>query len=253
MKLKNCIFSLVLVVIATLSFDALYAQDSSSTGSGKGVYREAWTLGFKVHTSGIGGEFRREKFNNAFSKSFWNVDISNIKHPKEQKSFTQSQDESNLIYGKLNSFYQIRSGVGKQKVIFEKLEIRGVQISTIYHVGLAAAWLKPVFVEVQIGDINENPRPSSEQYDPYAHPYERIIQREPWSTGVSSSRFVPGATAKFALNFEFSPLDDEIKALEVGAQVDGFTQPIPIMAFNRQYNVFFNVYVSFLFGSKTFL
>ncbi len=241
-----------LCFVAFFNVFPLLAQDSASTGSGRAIYRESWSLGFKVHTSGIGGEFRREKFVTATNKNFWNIDISNIKHPKEEKSFSGGS-ETNLIYGKLNSFYQIRAGVGKQNVIFKKLEIRGVQISSIYHVGLAAAWLKPIYVEVEVGDLNENPTKSSERYNPYAHPYERIVEREPWRTGLGSSTFVPGATAKFALNFEFSPQDDEIKALEIGAQLDGFTKPIPIMAFNTQYNVFLNVYVSFLFGSKTYL
>ena len=51
----------------------------------------------------------------------------------------------------------------------------------------------------------------------------------------------------------FEGPEDEIKALEAGVILDGFIDPIPLMAFNRQYNVFFNVYVSFLFGRKTYL
>ena len=245
------IFSLLLVLVVFAT--SLQGQDSSSTNFGKNIYRKSWSLGFKVHTSGIGGEFRQEKFVTATQKNFWNIDVSNIKHIKEQKSFNQGQEESNIVYGKLNSFYQIRAGVGQQKVQFKKLVIRGVQISSIVNVALTAGWLKPVFVEVQVGDLNENPTPSLEQYDPYAHSYERISARGPWLAGVGSSKLVPGASAKFALNFEFSPEEDEIKALEAGVILDGFIDPIPLMAFNRQYNVFFNVYVSFLFGRKTYL
>ena len=138
------ILLLVLVVFAT----SVQGQDSSSTNFGKNIYRKSWSLGFKVHTSGIGGEFRQEKFVTATQKNFWNIDVSNIKHIKEQKSFNQGQEESNIVYGKLNSFYQIRAGVGQQKVQFKKLVIRGVQISSIVNVALTAGWLKPVFVEV---------------------------------------------------------------------------------------------------------
>ena len=248
-NLNNFCLFLILLVFTT---DGV-SQDSSSTNFGKNIYRKSWTLGFKLHTSGIGGEFRKEKFVTATQKNFWNIDISNIKHIKEQKSLNQGQEESNLVYGKLNSFYQIKAGIGKQKVMFKKLVIRGVQISSIYNISLTAGWLKPVFVEVQVGDLNENPTSSIEKYDPYSHSYERISGKGPWLAGFGSSMLVPGASAKFALNFEFSPEEDEIKALEAGIILDGFIDPIPLMAFNRQYNVFFNVYVSFLFGRKTYL
>lgn len=137
------IFSLLLVLVVFAT--SLQGQDSSSTNFGKNIYRKSWSLGFKVHTSGIGGEFRQEKFVTATQKNFWNIDVSNIKHIKEQKSFNQGQEESNIVYGKLNSFYQIRAGVGQQKVQFKKLVIRGVQISSIVNVALTAGWLKPVF------------------------------------------------------------------------------------------------------------
>lgn len=247
---RNIVCSLLILVVL---FTNGMAQDSSVTSFGKNIYRKSWTLGFKAHTSGIGAEYRQEKFVTATQKNFWNIDISNIKHIKEQKSFNRGQEESNFVYGKLNSFYQIRAGVGKQNVMFKKLIIRGVQISSIYNVALTAGWLKPVFVEVQVGDLNENPTTSIEQYDPYVHPYERISSKGPWLAGVGNSFLVPGASAKFALNFEFSPEDDEIKALEAGVILDGFIDPIPQIAFNRQYNVFFNVYVSFLFGRKSYL
>ena len=252
MSIKNLNIFVVLLISAVFITEGV-CQDSSSTNFGKNIYRKSWNLGFKVHTTGIGGEFRQERFVTATQKNFWNIDISNIKHVKEQKSFNQGQDESNIVYGKLNSFYQIRAGIGQQKVMFKKLVIRGVQISSVYNLALTVGWLKPVFVEVQVGDLNENPTPSTEQYDPYSHSYERISGKGPWRSGLGSSTIVPGASAKFALNFEFSPEEDEIKAIEAGIILDGFIDPIPQMAFNRQYNVFFNVYISFLFGRKTYL
>lgn len=228
----------------------LFGQASSSSTPDKSIYNKSWSLGFRVHTSGIGGEFRKEKFRTATFKNFWNVSLFNIKHPKEQKSIRQGANESSFIYGKMNSFYLLNGGVGAQKIIFEKMVTRGVQISTVYSINLTLGILKPVYLDVFRDDLLTT---SQEAYDPNKHPFEKISSKAPWINGVGESKFVPGAGARFGLNFEFSPEDDQIKALETGIKLNGFLQPIPLMAHNQQNNLFFNLYISFLFGRKSYL
>lgn len=228
-------------------------QDTASASTSKAIYRQAWTGGFIIHTRGIGGHYRYERFRGSRYKQFIGAELYNIKHPKEQKSFNPGGDESNsFIYGKLNHAYVLRGGVGRQKIMFEKLVDRGVQISSVLGVFVDLAIVKPIYLEiVKIQDDIQVV--STERYDPYIHPYGRIVGRGPWLKGFGDAQMIPGLGLKAALNFEFAPEGESIKALEIGANLDGFTQPLPLMAFNTQYNIHLNLYLNFQFGKKSFL
>jgi len=68
--------------------------------------------------------------------------------------------------------------------------------------------------------------------------------------GISEIELVPGIFGKFGLNFEYSPYDNKLKALEVGVAVDLFYKEVPLMysSYNNQYWVTF--YLMFEFGKK---
>ena len=71
--MKTFVNYIVVIALSLIGMvPCVSAQDSSGTEGGRSVYRQSWTMGFKVHTSGIGGEFRREKFVGAKNKNFWN-------------------------------------------------------------------------------------------------------------------------------------------------------------------------------------
>lgn len=228
-------------------------QDTASASTGKNIYRKAWHAGFLISTRGIGGHYRGEVFRGSMQKNFWAIEAYNIKHPKEQKSFNPAGDQSNsFIFGKMNHAYVFRGGVGQQRLMFEKLVLRGVQISTVYGVNLAFALMKPIYVEVYRND-EDGQIPSTERYNPYDHSYNQIIGRGPFLKGFGESKIIPGLGLKAALNFEFAPDDELIKAIEIGMNADGFMDPLPIMAFNTQYNMHLNFYINFQFGKKSYL
>lgn len=245
---------LFLLAIASSSFGQ--STDSTASASGelhKNIYRKSWHLGFLLHTNGIGASFRKETFKNAFVKQFWGIEAYNIKDKKEQKSFGASGDDSkSFVYGKLNHLYVIKGGIGRQKIMFEKNVIRGVQISSILNVNASLGFLKPVYLEV-FKQENDRVVISTERYDPGKHTLGQISGKASWTQGFGEMKIIPGLSAKAALNFEFAPIDDKIKAIETGINVDAFFQNMPIMAKQNDQYVFVNLYLNFQFGRKRYL
>jgi len=249
--MKKIFISFFTVLIVTLSAEASNV-DSTSNEYQKNYYRKSWNLGVLAHTSGLGVNFRKEKFKTALIKNFWTLEGYNIKSPKEQKSYGSSGDNSkSFIYGKMNHLYILKGGVGRQKVMFQKEVIRGVQISTIYNINFALGFLKPVYLEIFTADQTRSI--STERYDPLQHRLGQISGKAGWTQGVGDMLIVPGLSGKFALNFEFAPKDNKIKALETGINIDAFMKPMPIMAFQSDQYVFVNLYLNFQFGRKKYL
>lgn len=237
-----------------MSSVSLMGQENETGEYKKNVYRKSWNIGGLIHTRGFGLNFRNETFKTARIKNFWTIEAYNIKHPKEQKSFGSSGDDSkSFVYGKLNNFYVLKGGVGRQKELFGKEVIRGVQISAIYNINLNLGFLKPVYLEVFKRDEEGRVYTSTERYDPNVHSLNQISGKAPWINGTDKMGFAPGLGAKFALNFEFAPQDEKIKAIEMGVNVDGFFQPVPIMANQNDQYVFVNLYINFQFGRKSYL
>jgi hypothetical protein len=238
--------------VAMLLASALHAQDSASLALDRSVWRTDWALGFMVHTNGIGGYFRGERYKGAFVKEFYNIELHNIKHPKEQKSFNPGGSENgSFIYGKLNSVFVLKGMVGRERSMFDKEVIRGVRISRIFAAGINLGILKPYYVEVYAP--TESQSPIEERYDPHKHAYEDIVDKGAFSRGFAESDLVPGLSLKSALNFEFSPDDAKLKAFEVGFNLDGFMKPVHIMAHNTAVQLYLTAYISFHFGQKTFI
>lgn len=239
-----------LCVLLVLS--AQSQNDSTALALDRSVWRKDWIWGFMAHTNGFGTYFRGERYKGAFVKEFYNIELMNLKHPKEQKSFNPAGSEnSSFIYGKIHSVFVLKGMVGREKTLFDKEVIRGVRISRVIGTGINLAILKPYYVKVL--NNAESQQPIEVPYDPYKYKYEDIMDRGNFTQGFSHASMLPGLTVKAALNFEFSPEDSKIKAFEVGFNLDGFLKPVPIMAHNQATQLYLTAYISFHFGQKIFI
>ena len=231
-----------------------FSQDSTGLAIQRNIYRKSWNLGIMIHTRGVGATFRKEKFKTALKKNFWTLEAYNIKHAKEQKTYGANGDDSkSFVYGKMNHLYVLKGGIGRQKTLFEKEVVRGVQISTIYNIDASLGFLKPVYLEVYQRQADNQVILVTERYDPDKHTLNQIAGKASWAQGLDETRIVPGLSAKFGLNFEFAPKDEKIKAIELGVNVDGFFGNMEIMARQPEQYVFTNLYLNFQFGRKRYL
>ncbi len=218
------------------------------------LYRNEANGGLIINSHGFGINYRRCKHITAARKGVWEFDLVNYRHPKEIKVTNPFYDNAKgYYYGKLNSFFILRSGVGFQNVMYTKPEKNGVEIRYVAFIGASIGLAKPVYLEI----LYDNPVPGTklvvtEKYDPEKHFPDNIYGRAPFVRGLGELGIRPGGYAKVGLNFEYGPLDTEIKSLEVGFITDVYLTPVEIMATERKQMVLLSLYLQFSMGKKWF-
>ena len=209
------------------------------------------TIAFFAHSSGIGAEFRRSFNVTGYKKRFYEFDFLGMKHPKEYKTVNQSFDNAkSYVYGKLNTFSILRLGTGLQRTLYSKAERNGVEIRMIYSGGLSIGILKPVYLDILESLGNNQYDVIVERYDPAIHNQDDIYGRAPFTDGITELKFRPGLYAKLGYCFEYAPIFENMKALEVGLALDAFPKEIPIMAYAKNKQLFFTFYITLMYGRK---
>ncbi len=258
---------ILLIFIAFLLPLFSSAQEPEKTGSSgynpvgqqdvQLLYRNDFTLSGLVQTQGFGFNFRRGKHITGFKRGILEIELANIRHPKEIKSTNPLFDHSKgYFFGKMNTFHIFRPGFGMQHQLFAKQDRRGVEISLITFLGPSLGLAKPVYLQI-LNDIPSTPDDddfiiSTEKYDPLIHTPDRIYGRAPYFKGFGELRVYPGAYAKLGLNFEYGELDDDIKAMELGLTFDIYGRKIPIMANEINNQSFLTIYLQFTWGRRWF-
>jgi hypothetical protein len=117
--------------------------------------------------------------------------------------------------------------------------------------GVSLGFAKPVYLYIL------KPSPQfyeytivEEKYDPNQHYVDNIYGRAPFVKGFDEIGFYPGIHTKIGLDFDYGVYRTKVKSLEVGAIVDIFPRPVPIMAFNDPDYYFLTFYLSFNFGKR---
>ena len=229
------------------------------------VYEDQMTGRFFAHTSGLGAGFSYGKYANPHLIHTFNIELINIKHEKERKRYNDYydsfRDAKGFVYGKLNSFLVVRPTYGRKKIFTDKLRFKGVQLGQNWEFGPSLGFTKPVYLEIASPSVNLiDATISIEKYSPDEHDLSQIYGRASNLRGLNELKFYPGVHFKYGLNVEYANDKNGIKGIEIGAAVDAYLKKIPIMAEdvygiggadNRQ--VFFNLYLSFFFGTKSSL
>jgi len=143
--------SIILVFVSLMGLPVSAQQQKKAPEDVKLYYRSDYSGGFFLHSRGFGGNFRYSQYRTGFVKRIFGVDLLNMTHPKQQKSFNPYFDDARgFFYGKLNSLTLLRLNMGRQKVIFGKEVKQGVQVSYVYQAGLSVGFVKPITWRLQI-------------------------------------------------------------------------------------------------------
>lgn len=217
------------------------------------------------HSAGWGIGYRFGKNRNYFNKKMFEAELVEMKSPKEYKRVNPNFSNSRrYVYGKMNNIYLMRFGYGVQKLLNDKPYWGGLEVRFFYYGGIDVALAKPVYLYIanyyKEGDQTFYSI-STEKYDKDIHyPYRVIVGspprdldiygKAPVFKGMGEIRPYPGFYAKLGFNFEYGTFNQKIRAIEVGATLDAFPKPIPVMAANDPYHFFVNVYISFSFGKR---
>ena len=237
---------LFLIPVALFSQIATSAFDENQNMNV--LYKNEATGSVFIHTRGWGFQYSRLKHVTGKRKRVLEFSLLNMKHPKEYKlKYEGISGNKSFYYGKLNSAYFIRSGVGFQNTLYERSERKSIEIRMTTTFGFNLGIIKPVYLYV----FKENViAPLIERYNPDEHNLSNIAGRAPMLYGLSSLGVRPGGYAKMAFSFEYGEYTNEVKAFETGVIVDGFALPVAIMAKIPKEQFFVTLYLSFVFGKK---
>jgi hypothetical protein len=243
------------IILGLMSFMMLCSVDSFAQKPSKersyAMFRQEAYGGLSFNTNGWGGNFYFSKHKTAMVKRLYTVDFALAKHPKEYKIYNPLDENSkSYVFGKLNSLATLDLGWGAKKIFFEKLRTKGVQVSANWSIGPSLGFVKPIFLEILKFEGGRVVGIAQEKYDPEKHNLNNIYGRAQNSKGLSDLRFALGAFGKFGFNFEFSPLHEGVKALEIGAKVNVYPNRIPIMAEIDNKFLFTELYISVQLGRK---
>lgn len=251
-------------LISSLIFSLLvlssFSQEKKNPEDVKLYYRSTISGGIGLHSHGYTADFRYGKYTSGFSQTIFAAELATMRHPKEYKSFNPYfEDARGYFYGKQHSLAILRTLFMQQRVINGKELKKGVAVSYIYGFGPSFGFLKPVYLEVAYSAVDNQPTPvasssydyiETEVFDPKKHNPDNIFGRASFFQGLDELGMLFGGHAKLALNFEYAPEDNLLRALEVGTNVDLFNRKAPLMGTAENNQLFLTFYVSLRFGTK---
>lgn len=222
------------------------------------IFNKQSVFGLRLNTDGWGLVYEKGFLKNATTANLFAVEFNEKKHPKEKKLNNLLTNNGFLqlgnpfVYGKRNSFYQLKLSYGQQRMLGGKTNKNGVAIHAIYGGGLSAGLERPYYVRVQGTSGSNEPRDIKYSVADSAAFLEpgNIIMGTGLRYGWKEIKFVPGVHAKAALRFDYGRFNETVAAIEVGLNLEAYSRKVEIMLLNPSQQVFFNGYIAILFGKR---
>jgi hypothetical protein len=257
---------------AIVGGSALQAQDTfqpkpvDNNSAPKGlVYNRETAFNLRLHTNGfaLGAEFGRLR--TYYLTRTFHVELGELKHHKENRTNLDRSSSTGRIsraftYGKQNSLFTLRGGIGEKRYFSEKARYKGVAVGIAYKGGPSLGILKPYYLELLSTESNNSPffstvsaKYSEEIHDAFLNPWN-IFGASSWSKGFDEIRVLPGLHGQFSVHFDWGAFDEYLKAIEVGIMADVYFQKVPIMVEvanveNRPF--FLNLFLNLQFGKRS--
>lgn len=251
MKKTTKAFFILFLSVSTLSAFAQFEPEFDTIGDNI-LFRNEMNGAFILHTNGWGLEYRIGKNRSVFNKWMLEFNLLEYKHSKEiKKQNIYYTNTKSYIYGKINAVYMVRAGFGELKQLNRKPQSNGIELRLFYAGGLSVAFTKPVYLDILKWDTSFNRMYKEvEKYNPSEHFPENIYGRASFFRGFDELKPYPGAYAKIALNAEFGTYNQATKVLEVGAAIDLYAKPFPILDSQKSDRLFLTLYISLGIGKR---
>jgi hypothetical protein len=235
------------------------------------AYQKQSAIGFKLINDGYGGFYELGRAQSIKKSLLFQLDISERKHPKEDKQTNYSAPSSPFIYGKINYFYPVKLGVQQQFVFGNKTNRNGVSVTGNFGGGLSLAFLRAN--NLYVNDLKDGNRKliryesnDSTLISGAGQQANYVADSTLFTDGnllsylqVSGSGFgkgwgplkvTPGLYAKAALRFDYGQYNEMVSALEVGVTGEYYSKKIPQLVYTEPKQYFINVYVAIMFGKR---
>ncbi|MFI5187379.1 MAG: hypothetical protein ACHQF0_11675 [Chitinophagales bacterium] len=267
---------IILLTVITIFGLSLFAQDSTKTKKlskqerkeerqqrisamikqdeeGALIYNKQSAFGIQIRTNGYGLLFEKGKTKTRRKTTFYSVELTEIKDPKEEKTPTGFFSFSNpYIFGKINNFYQLKLGYGLQYLFGQKGNKNGIAVTGSYQGGISLGFLRPYYL--QVDDGNGGGREIKYSVEDSAaflgSPPNTIIGSGGLGKGWGEMKFKPGVYAKTALRFDWGHYNELVSGIEIGMSMEVYSQKIPILLFAKERQVFFQGHIALVFGRR---
>lgn len=237
---KIYFFIYFLLILNSISF----SQGEIDTEH-KILFRNEKSYALTVNTNGYGFGYRYGKRINIHKKFLYEGDFNIVKHSKEKKiSSPYSISLFSFVYGKTNSAFNLRFGVGMHHEIYKKFDRNSVSIRYFYIGGITAMFLKPIYYEI-IADSSNIPKVMRFEKNT---PWWFISDKKNYFYGIDEMQIIPGGFVKTGFAFEFSKNDKRVRMLEAGIAFEAYPKPIKIMEIEKSQLFFPTLYISYRFG-----
>jgi len=249
MRLFLFIIFIVLTGILPVAVQAQDISEADTVDMGF-LLRKEKSGNIMLHTLGYGFGYRFGTNKTYFKNRMFEFDLLEMRAPNQVRRYNENfPNPRSYVYGKLNTLFILRAGIGSQHLINRKPYWGGIELRLLYMGGVSLAFAKPVYLVFWDETITFTKVEKYNPNNPY-HDEEYIIGRAPFTEGLGEIKIYPGIYVKGGLNFEFGALNSKIRALEVGGVAEFFPKAIPIMAFNPEQNFIFTFYLNFSLGKR---
>ena len=224
------------------------------------VYFKEYAAGMGLHTNGINLGFTRGTITKYNITRFYQFQIGYTSDPRERmkSEYLPGFDGiSSYTYGKQNSFYHIRGGMGKKVFLSEKAHERGIAVGYSFTGGLNFGILKPYHLILEYSNELDRTFRSEAYSEENAHLFldpNKIRDKGGFLEGWDELSFVPGIHASVAAHFSLGAYEEYIKALEAGLLLDVYIRRVPIMVATEAHPsrfVFPSLYIQIHLGKRT--
>lgn len=213
-------------------------------------YKKHTAFGVKLTTDGYGGFFEIGRAQSVKKGLLFQLEISERKHPKEEKQQVVFSTTAPIIYTKINFFYPIKLGVQQQFLLGNKGNKNGVSITANVGGGLIAGLLRPYMIEVNKLDKREFVQYESIDSTDYFLNPSTFYGGPNLGTGWKNLKLTPGVYLKPAVRFDYGKYNEMVSAIEVGLSGEFYTKKIPQMVYSKQKQFFFTAFVGIMFGRR---
>jgi hypothetical protein len=270
MPVKNILFIFCLTLITT----PVLAQVIVSTGSGNYqnsaknqhinqlmkmeeegnlIYNSYWALGFKMSTNGYGLFYDHGKFITNKKTRTLTIELNELKDPHDHKvqipTTSDGYSYNYIAVGRMNNFYELKASYGQQILLGGKGNKNGVSVTYIYSGGVSLGMLKQYVL-----NVSKFPPPNAYLFQ---SSYPTIFDSAYFvndalglSGGWNHLHFSPGLNARLAMRFDYARYNANVTAFETGVTAEYYLSEMPQMAYVTPKHLFFNAYISIMFGRR---
>ena len=219
------------------------------------AYHKHTAYGIKLSTDGYGAFMEVGRAKSIKKALLFQLDISERKHPKEEKQTNIAIPTSPFIFGKINYLYPIKLGVQQQILLGNKTNRNGVSVTGNIGGGLTMLLLRPYFLEVNdvVNGSRKYIRYDSEDSTLFTSSGDLQslqVSGSGLGRGWKQMTVTPGAYAKLGLRFDYGKFNEMLNALEVGITAEMYSKKVPQVVYTDPKQFFFSAYVTIMFGKR---